>query len=135
MEAVNMSDLISEEDMQKGKSTEVWYTGEDFINSGKAKDYSEYVTREIPMGAVVILAGNRFFAKSTSNRYVELEIKSETEYSYGELLEINQQAIEVLEEEMIIEENVIQSSSQEEKKEEKPKKKKSNRKKRLNVNE
>lgn len=135
MEAVNMSDLISEEDMQKGKSTEVWYTGEDFINAGKAKDYSEYITREIPMGAIVVLAGNRFFAKSGIHSYVELEINSETEYSYRDLLEINQQAIEILEEEMIIEENVIQSSSQEEKKEEKPKKKSKPRKKRLNVNE
>jgi ATP-dependent protease ClpP protease subunit len=134
MEAVNMQDLISEEDMQKGKSTEVWYTGEDFINNGKAKDYSEYVKREIPIGAIVILSGGRFFAKSSENSYVELIVNADTEYTYKDLLEINQeQQTETIEE--IDTEKVIQSSSSssEEKKSSKNKKKNS-KKEKLNIN-
>jgi len=134
MEAVNMQDLISEEDMQKGKSTEVWYTGEDFINNGKAKDYSEYVKREIPIGAIVILSGGRFFAKSSENSYVELIVNADTEYTYKDLLEINQeQQTETIEE--IDTEKVIQSSSSssEEKKSSKNKKKIS-KKEKLNIN-
>jgi ATP-dependent protease ClpP protease subunit len=134
MEAVNMQDLISEEDMQKGKSTEVWYTGEDFINNGKAKDYSEYVKREIPIGAIVILSGGRFFAKSSENSYVELIVNADTEYTYKDLLEINQeQQTETIEE--IDAEKVIQSSSSssEEKKSSKNKKKNS-KKEKLNIN-
>lgn len=127
MEAVNMQDLISEEDMQKGKSTEVWYTGEDFINAGKAKDYSEYVKREIPLGAIVILSGGRFFAKSNENKYVELMINADVEYTYGDLLEINQMQCEEMIEE-INAENIIQNSSSEEKPE------KENKRKKLNVN-
>lgn len=136
MEAVNMSDLISEDDMQKGKSTEVWYTGEDFINSGKAKDYSEYVKREIPLGAVVILAGNRFFAKSSINGYVELIVNPECEYSYNDLLNIHQQSLEDEEVDMIVDENIIQSSSScEEKKDDSKKKRKTTRRKKVNLNE
>ena len=33
MEAVNMKDIISKDDMERGKSTEVWYLGKDFIDS------------------------------------------------------------------------------------------------------
>ena len=76
--------------MQKGKSTEVWYIGEDFIKSGKAKNYSEYEKRKIPSGEMVVLAGDRLFAKCDKN-YVELIVDSEKEYSYKEILEMNQE--------------------------------------------
>lgn len=132
MEAVNMADLISEEDMQKGKSTEVWYTGEDFINTGKAKDYSEYVTREIPLGAMLILSGGRFFAKSLNNNYVELLVDETTEYTYMDILQINQMIEEEIpNEEMItVDESVIVDSSSS--KEENNEKKKSKRSKKSN---
>jgi ATP-dependent protease ClpP protease subunit len=100
MEAVNMQDLISEEDLQKGKSTEVWYTGEDFINSGKALDYSEYVKREIPLCAMVILANGRFFCKSL-NKYVELTINPDIEYTYNDILTINNNPSDIIEEEPV----------------------------------
>lgn len=132
MEAVNMADLISEEDMQKGKSTEVWYTGEDFINTGKAKDYSEYVTREIPLGAMLILSGGRFFAKSLNNNYVELLVDETTEYTYMDILQINQMIEEEIpNEEMItVDESIIVESSSS--KEENNEKKKSKRSKKSN---
>jgi ATP-dependent Clp protease protease subunit len=132
MEAVNMADLISEEDMQKGKSTEVCYTGEDFINTGKAKDYSEYVTREIPLGAMLILSGGRFFAKSLNNNYVELLVDETTEYTYMDILQINQMIEEEIpNEEMItVDESVIVDSSSS--KEENNEKKKSKRSKKSN---
>jgi ATP-dependent Clp protease protease subunit len=88
MDAVDMKSLISEEDMQKGKSTEVWYLGKDFIDSGKAKDYSEYAMRQIPVSALITIAGDRFFAKS-GEKYIELTVASDREYEYGEILEIN----------------------------------------------
>lgn len=101
MEAVNMQNLISEEDLQKGKSTEVWYTGEDFINSGKALDYSEYVKREIPLCAMVILADGRFFCKSLNNKYVELNINPDIEYTYNDILTINNNPSDIIEEELV----------------------------------
>ena len=64
MQAVNMSDLISQEDMERGMSTEVWYTGDDFIGSGKAKDYSEYLRRCPPTPVIINVVGNRLFAKA-----------------------------------------------------------------------
>ena len=88
MDAVDMQSLISEKDMQKGKSTEVWYLGKDFIDSGKAKDYSEYANRQIPVSALVTIAGDRFFAKS-GDKYLELVVGSDREYDYSEILEIN----------------------------------------------
>lgn len=134
MEAVNMQDLISEEDMQKGKSTEVWYTGEDFINNGKAKDYSEYVKREIPIGAIVILSGGRFFAKSSENSYVELIVNADTEYTYKDLLEINQEQQTEIIEEIDAEKVIPSSSSSSEEKKSSKNKKKNSKKEKLNIN-
>lgn len=134
MNAVNMQELISEEDMQKGKSTEVWYTGQDFINSGKAKDYSEYMNRSIPLTVFITLAGNRFFAKSSNNSYVELFINGEQEYTYKDLLDINSQIQQEQESSSIeIDKTKVQSSSSSEEKSKKNNKKKS--KKKLNVSE
>jgi len=48
--AVDISSLIPDDDVVKGKSTEVWYTGDDFIKSGRAKDYSEYCNRSMQTG-------------------------------------------------------------------------------------
>lgn len=92
MEAVDMKSLISEEDMQKGKSTEVWYLGKDFIDSGKAKDYSEYAVREIPLSAIImVVGGNRFFAKS-GDKYLELVVNPDHEYSYSDILELGKES-------------------------------------------
>ena len=91
MEAVSMKDIISKDDMERGKSTEVWYLGKDFIESGKAKDYSEYASRRIPTVALITIAANRFFAKSGDN-YLELVLNEEKEYSYGDILEMDRES-------------------------------------------
>ena len=85
MEAVGMDGLISKEDMQRGKSTEVWYIGEDFIKSGKAKSYDDYVNRVPPVPVSVALAGGKFFAKA-GDKYVELKVSFDREYDYEELV-------------------------------------------------
>lgn len=91
MEAVSMKDIISKDDMERGKSTEVWYLGKDFIESGKAKDYSEYASRKIPTVALITIAANRFFAKS-GDKYLELVLNTEKEYSYVDILEMDGQS-------------------------------------------
>ena len=91
MEAVNMKDIISKDDMERGKSTEVWYLGKDFIDSGKAKDYSEYASRKIPTVALITIAASRFFAKS-GDKYLELVLNTEKEYSYGDILEMDRES-------------------------------------------
>ena len=87
MEAVGMKDIIPEKDLAKGKSTEVWYLGEDFIKSGKAKSYDEYVNRVPPVPVPVALSGGRFFAKY-QDKYVELKIDIEHQYDYTELVNL-----------------------------------------------
>lgn len=87
IEAVDIPSLISKEDLERGKNTEVWYTGEQFIQSGKAFDYSEYCTRKAPTLAIFTVAGDNMFAKS-GNNYVKLEIDFTKEYTYQEIVEI-----------------------------------------------
>lgn len=94
MEAVSMKNLISEEDMQRGKSTEVWYTGEDFISQGKAMDYNEYPKRTIPIPVVMMLAGGRFFVKS-DEKFVELIPNTDVEYEYQQLVSMSNEEVEV----------------------------------------
>lgn len=134
MEAVDMKSLISEEDMQKGKSTEVWYLGKDFIDSGKAKDYSEYAVREIPLSAIImVVGGNRFFAKS-GDKYLELVVNPDHEYSYSDILELGKESAKQ-ENSIEIESPSEESSSSSEKQndDEKAIKKPKKRKKKLNV--
>lgn len=134
MEAVDMKSLISEEDMQKGKSTEVWYLGKDFIDSGKAKDYSEYAVREIPLSAIImVVGGNRFFAKS-GDKYLELVVNPDHEYSYSDILELGKESAKQ-ENSIEIESPSEGSSSSSEKPndDEKAIKKPKKRKKKLNV--
>lgn len=134
MDAVDMKSLISEEDMQKGKSTEVWYLGKDFIDSGKAKDYSEYAVREIPLSAVImVVGGNRFFAKS-GDKYLELVVNPDNEYSYSDILELGKESAKQ-ENSIEIESPSEGSSSSSEKPndDEKAIKKPKKRKKKLNV--
>jgi len=134
MEAVDMKSLISEEDMQKGKSTEVWYLGKDFIDSGKAKDYSEYAVREIPLSAIImVVGGNRFFAKS-GDKYLELVVNPDNEYSYSDILELGKESAKQ-ENSIEIESPSEGSSSSSEKPndDEKAIKKPKKRKKKLNV--
>lgn len=86
MTAVNMQELIPEKDIQTGKSTEVWYLGEDFIHSRKAKDYSEYLLRQPPISVPVLLAGGKFFVKSVDGGYVQLVVDQSAHYPYTELV-------------------------------------------------
>ena len=131
MEAVDMKSIISAEDMEKGKSTEVWYLGKDFIESGKAKDYSEYASRKIPMVALVTVTGDsRFFAKS-GDGFMELVLNSEREYSYDEILEIDRQASEAASHLALVVSDEESSSTDED---DEPKKgRKSRRRKKLSV--
>ncbi len=134
MEAVNMKELISKDDMERGKSTEVWYLGKDFIESGKAKDYSEYANRKIPMIALITITGNnRFFAKS-GDKYLELVLNPEKEYTYGDILEIDRQTAEEAPQVGIVVSEEASSSTSDENEESKPnERKKRMRKKKLNV--
>ena len=87
IDAVDISSLISKEDMEKGKNTEVWYIGEDFIKSGKALDYSEYANRRHPELAIFTVAGDSIFAK-VGEKYIKLELDLSKEYTYQQIVEI-----------------------------------------------
>jgi hypothetical protein len=87
IDAVGISNLISKEDMEMGKNTEVWYTGEHFIQSGKAFDYGEYCNRTAPISAIFLVAGDAVFAQSGKN-YIRLQVDCSREYTYQEIVEI-----------------------------------------------
>lgn len=112
MRAVHMEDIISKEDLERGKSTEVWYTGEDFIKSGKAMDYVDFLKREPPVQVLITLAGNRFFARS-GNGFVELKIDGSKEYTYDDLMNLSKDEKNSVDSE-IVEAMTTDSSSSEE---------------------
>jgi ATP-dependent protease ClpP protease subunit len=73
IEATSLRSLIPEQDVERGRTTEVWYTGSDFIERGLAKDYRDYPSRVPPNLVAVLEAGGRFFAK-WGERYKELHL-------------------------------------------------------------
>ena len=88
IDAAHIRDLIPESDIERGKTTEVWYTGSDFIDSGKAKDYDEYKDRESPNMALIYEAGGRLFVKWPHD-YKELHLykdRVDDIYTYSQLV-------------------------------------------------
>ena len=90
IEACGLKELIPTEDLEKGKTTEVWYTGGDFIDKGKAKDYADYPKRVAPDMVAVLTAGGRFFVK-WEEKYKELHLLEGEDdvFTYPDLVEMN----------------------------------------------
>ena len=62
LKATDAAKILTEKEVELGKTTEVWFTGAELIERGAAKDYSEYLNRSIPMpsGILYYVAGKHF---------------------------------------------------------------------------
>ena len=81
--------IILDDDIKRGKRTEVWYVGADFINEGTAKDFREFKDRPKADVACNLAIGGKYYMQyisHDSNQYVEVVPDMERIYTYAEIM-------------------------------------------------
>lgn len=88
--------VLTEKELELGRTTEVWFTGRELIDRGAAKDYNDYLSRQIPYpSGAIAMTGNRCFTK-IHGCWTELEIKSCRPVEYQEVLAaFNQPSLQI----------------------------------------
>lgn len=89
-----VSDILTPEEIEQGKLTEVWITGKELIDRGQANDYNLYALRSIPMDAPGFYEVNGKIYRKKGNKYVQYsedkpcKKNNQNSYTYAELLTI-----------------------------------------------
>ena len=80
--------VLTEKELELGRTTEVWLTGRELIDRGAAKDYSEYLNRVIPMPmpCFVNIRGEIF--GNTMEGWVHMARKDEKPLCYADLVKL-----------------------------------------------
>ena len=62
--------VLTEKELELGRTTEVWFTGQQLIERGVAKDYNEYQNRKIPQPFLQFFTGgNQLYCKFPDGWY------------------------------------------------------------------
>lgn len=87
IETTGIDKILTKEELERGKHTEIWLLGKDLIKRGAAKDYVEYKNRiSIPV-SVVADFGNIILKKNIITNKFEVFIKGKDskEFTYAEV--------------------------------------------------
>ena len=77
--------VLTDREIELGKTSEVWFTGAELIERGAARDYSEYLTRPMPVvNASLFAVGGKHFVCG-ANGWCEVTIDNEHPISYADL--------------------------------------------------
>ena len=79
--------VLTEKELELGRTTEVWFTGRELIERGAAKDYSEYLNRRIPMPGMSLMMGPDGFYAPAPGGWKRFELKECETISYSELIQ------------------------------------------------
>ena len=82
-DAVDIRDILIDAEIEKGKTTEIWFLGEEMIKRGVAKDFSKFKERAMPTKEEFLSKNNRYF-HFEDNIFVEYK-KTDKKFSYTEL--------------------------------------------------
>ena len=89
-EILDGRDIISDEDIKRGKRTEVWYCGADFIRSGAARDYRDFKNRPVTDLACNLAVNGKYYmcyGDANSNQYVEVTPDTSHLLTYQEIMQ------------------------------------------------
>lgn len=88
--------ILTEKELELGRTTEVWLTGQQLIERGAAKDYNEYLTRMIPQPLFYCIpGGNKLFCKFPDGWH-EIELGFGPQVSYAEVVAaVNQSEVHI----------------------------------------
>ena len=80
--------VLTEKELELGRTSEVWLTGRELIDRGAARDYAEYLNRVIPMPMPCFVNVNGKIYGQSMNGWVRLEKTDEKPLSYAELVKL-----------------------------------------------
>ena len=80
--------VLTEKELELGRTTEVWLTGRELIERGAARDYSEYTNRVIPMPLPCFVDVHGNIYGHTPEGWVHMEKKNEKPLTYAELVKM-----------------------------------------------
>lgn len=85
LKATDAAKVLTDREIELGKTSEVWFTGAELIERGAARDYSEYLTRPMPVvNASLFAVGGKHFVCG-ANGWCEVTIDNEHPISYADL--------------------------------------------------
>ena len=80
--------VLTDREIELGKTSEVWFTGAELIERGAARDYSEYLTRPMPIPCIQFFdVAGKYYVRGM-NGWSELTIDEEHPISYAQIREI-----------------------------------------------
>lgn len=81
-------EILTEEELKLGETSEVWLTGAELIKRGKAKDYSEYINRKTIMKLNTAYEFNGKIYLKEDNKFIKYQRSPKSElFTYAELIE------------------------------------------------
>lgn len=87
-------EILTPEEIEQGKLTEVWITGKELIERGVANDYNEYNARMMPVELTGFYEVNGKIFRREGGKYVQYskdkpcKKNNQNEHSYGHLLDL-----------------------------------------------
>ena len=78
--------VLTEKELELGRTSEVWLTGRELIERGAAREYSEYLNRKIPMPGIGLMMGHDGYYIPGPKGWTKVELVEHETISYAELL-------------------------------------------------
>lgn len=78
--------VLTEKELELGRTTEVWLTGRELIERGAAKDYNDYLNRRMPMPGMGLMMGHDGYYIPGPKGWTKVELVERETISYAELL-------------------------------------------------
>lgn len=93
LKATDASKVLTEREIELGKTSEVWFTGAELIERGAARDYNEYLKRPMPLPCgQFFMIGDKFYARGIDG-WGEIKIDEGT-MTYQQIRELLEKAPE-----------------------------------------
>ena len=80
--------VLTEKELELGRTSEVWLTGRELIDRGAARDYAEYQNRVIPMPMPCFVNVNGKIYGQSMGGWVRMEKTGEKPLCYAELVKL-----------------------------------------------
>ena len=85
LKATDAAKVLTEKEIELGKTSEVWFTGAELIKRGAARDYNEYLQRPMPYASgMLYIVNDKHFLRSMQGWY-EVTVDESKILSYSEI--------------------------------------------------
>ena len=88
--------FLTPRELELAQTSEVWFTGSELIERGAARDYTEYLARQIPCPAYgAVRVGSDLYVRGLGGKWARFAKTDDAPLTYPELLEISRESEEL----------------------------------------